>query len=100
MPADAIPVQNEFAYTELTSMGTHTVKSLPGFLNKVVVNVPGGATIQIYDGTVAEGTAIAGATAFDLPAAGSVLSYQVNFYASLVIVLAGGTGTSITVSFA
>jgi hypothetical protein len=89
-----------YAHAELTTQTTHTVKASPGFLNDIVVNAPGGATIQIYDGTVAAGTAIAGSTPFALPAAGTSLRYETNFYTSLVIVLAGGTGTSITVSFA
>lgn len=98
MPA---PVIQQYDYQEINAAGTFTVKSGPGFLHRIVVNAPGGATIRIYDNTAASGTAIVGgAAAVAIPAAGSLLDYDVNFQIGLTIVIATMTAGSITVSFA
>lgn len=87
-------------YRELNANGTTVVKSGAGFLRSITVNAPGGATIQIFDNTSAAAPAIAGATAFALPAAGSNLNYDCFFYAGLTVVIANMTNGSVTVSFA
>jgi hypothetical protein len=95
-----LPIAEQTTYREIASDGTTTLKTGAGFLRSVAVNAPGGGTIQIFDNTSAEAPAIAGATAFSLPAAGTVLEYEVFFYKGLTIVIAGMTAGSITASFA
>lgn len=85
---------------ELTANGTTTVKTGPGVLLGIVVNLPGAGTIRIFDNTAASGRAIAGgAAAFALPAAGSYLPYNCSFYTGLTVVIASMTTGSISLIF-
>ena len=89
------------SYLELKANGTTTVKGSQGFLSRIIVNNAGSAwTMQIFDNTSAAVPAIAGATAFTVPAAGSTMAFECNFFTGLTIVLAGTTAGSITVVFA
>jgi hypothetical protein len=94
-----MPVQRDTTYKEIVANGTYLLKTGAGFLNRIVVNAPGGGSIQIADALTNVAPYIAGATAFALPAAGSTLNYQVNYYTGLTIVITGMTSGSITVSF-
>lgn len=88
-------------FKELNANGTFNLAVQQGILHKIVVNVPGGATIQVFDNAsgAASGPAIVGATAAALPAAGSVLAYEASFSNGLVIVIATMTSGSVTVVF-
>lgn len=86
-------------YQEINGNGTYKLKIGPGYLQGVTVNLPGSGTIQIFDNVAGSGTAIAGATAFALPAAGSFLDYDVNFNTGLTIVIASMVTGSITVEW-
>ncbi len=86
-------------YKELAATGTYLIKNGPGFLQGIVVGVPGGSTLQIADQTTAAAPFIAGATAFVTPAAGSVLAYNCHFTTALTIVVGSMTAGTITVSF-
>ena len=86
-------------YKEIAATGTTVLKTGPGYLQGVTVNNPGTGpgTIQIFDNGAASGTAIAGATAFALPAAGSFLDYDCGFTNGLTVVV-GGTFTNGTIT--
>lgn len=87
-------------YLELANKATTVVKTGAGILSAVVVNNAGSSwTLQIFDGISSSGAAIAGATAFTCPAAGSVLSYNTYFSSGLTIITAGTTAGSITVIY-
>jgi hypothetical protein len=86
-------------YKEIAASGTTTVKTGPGFLQSIVVNNAGTSwTLQVFDNVAGSGSAIAGASAFAMPAAGSVLKYGCHFSAGLTIVTSGTAG-SLTVSY-
>ena len=85
-------------YIEIASSATFYLKGSPGYLQGITVNNPGTSwTLQIFDGKVSD-TAIAGATAFAIPAAGTYLDYDCNFSKGLTIVTSGTAG-SITVEY-
>lgn len=93
-------------YYELTANGTKTIVTGAGHLLKVVVNLPASGTMQIFDNTSAAvpsggNPGIAGSsTAFSLPAAGTQLPFDCEFYRGLTIVIANmGSGGSVTVVF-
>jgi hypothetical protein len=50
-------------FQELTSAGTFLIKRGKGFFKSITINAPGSLTFQIFDNTVASGTAIAGGAA-------------------------------------
>ena len=86
-------------YTKITSSTTTVVKTTPGLLRKVIVSGPGTTwTIQIFDNTAGSGTAIFGATAVTIPAAGTILTFDVNFNIGLTVVTSGTAG-EITVTW-
>lgn len=87
-------------YKEINSNATTQVRVGAGFLETIVVNNAGSAwTVQIFDNTACSGTAIAGATAFTVPTAGSTLRYNATFNAGLCILTAGTTPGSLTISY-
>ena len=89
-------------YKELTATGTTTIKTGPGYLQGITVNHPGSGpgTIQIFDNITNSAPAIAGATAFALPTAGSFLDYDCHFTTGLTIVVGGTfTGGTLTVEY-
>lgn len=88
-------------YVELTANGTFVLKKQAGYLQGITINLPGGASLQVFDNTSAAAPAISGGSAaFALPAAGSFLDYDCHFSNGLTVVLSGvGAGTSITVEF-
>jgi len=86
-------------YKEIVANGTYTLKSQGGYLEGVVVNIPGSGTIQIADNTTAAAPFIAGATAFALPAAGGFLNYNTHFSTGLTIVIGSMVSGSITVTY-
>jgi hypothetical protein len=89
-------------FLELTAAGTYLIKQSPGYLQGITINHPGTGpgTIQIFDQLSAAVPAIAGASAFALPAAGGFLTYDCTFSRGLTVVI-GGTFTngSVTVEF-
>jgi len=94
------PAATANAYKEINSNASTQVRTGIGFLENIVVNNAGSAwTMQVFDNSACSGTAIAGATAFTIPAAGSNLRYDVNFNTGLCILTAGTTPGSVTVSF-
>jgi NhaP-type Na+/H+ or K+/H+ antiporter len=87
--------------TEISDKATHVLKQGAGFLQAVVVNNAGSSwSLQIFDQVSAAAPAIAGATAFAVPTAGTVLAYGCYFSNGLTIVTAGTTAGSITVIWA
>ncbi len=86
-------------YREIVASGTTTLKTGPGYLQGITVNIPGSGTIQIADQTSAAAPWIAGATAFALPAAGTYLDYDCHFTNALTIVIGSMSGGSITVEY-
>jgi len=87
-------------YREINSNTSTQLRTGEGILDRVVVNNAGSAwTLQIFDSLACNSTAIAGATAFTIPVAGSVLSYNVQFNTGLCLLTAGTTPGSLTVSF-
>jgi hypothetical protein len=94
------PAATVNTYKEIASNASTQVRTGIGFLENIVINNAGASwTMQIFDNTACSGTAIAGATAFTMPAAGSNLRYDVAFSNGLCILTAGTTPGSITVSF-
>jgi hypothetical protein len=95
------PAATVNSFKEIASNASTQVRTGIGFLENIVVNAPGTTwTMQIFDNTACSGTAIAGATAFTVPAAGSNLRYDTAFTSGLCILTAGGAPAgSITVSF-
>lgn len=80
------------------------IKASPGTLRKIIVTLPGAATIRLYDSSDGTGLSaataiIGGAAATALPAAGSVLNFDCNFLNGLWIVVASVATTSFTVVF-
>jgi hypothetical protein len=91
---------NLSTYKELTANGTFTLKATAGHLVSIIVNLPGGGSMQVFDNTSAAAPAImGGSAAIALPAAGSNLKYDCDFYTGLTIVISGMTSGSITVNF-
>ncbi len=86
-------------YREIVASSTVLIKTGPGYLQGITVNIPGGATIQIADQTTAAAPFIAGATAFALPAAGTYLDYDCHFTNGLCVVVGSMTSGSITVEY-
>lgn len=94
------PATTVNTYREINSNASTQVRTGIGFLENIVVNNAGTSwTMQVFDNTSCAGTAIAGATAFTIPAAGSNLRYDVAFSTGLCILTAGTTPGSVTVSF-
>lgn len=88
-------------YKEITAAGTYLVKTGPGYLQGVTVNLPGSTpTLAIFDNVTSATPAICGGgAAFAIPAAGSFLDYDCHFSTGLTVVV-GGTGTqSYTVTY-
>lgn len=88
-------------YLEINSKATFVVKTGPGVLAGIMVNNAGtGWTLQVFDNISAVAPAIAGGTAFAVPAAGSFLNYGgLGFSNGLTIVSGGSTAGSITVIY-
>ena len=89
-------------YREITAASTVTLKTGAGYFQGITVNHPGSgpATLQVFDQTSAAVPAIAGATAFALPTAGSFLDYDCHFSNGLTIVIGGTfTGGTVTVEY-
>jgi hypothetical protein len=87
-------------YKELAANATTTLKTGPGYLQGITVNNAGTSwTLQIFDSVAGSGTAIAGGTAFTVPAAGTGLNYDYGFSNDLTIVASGTTAGSITVAW-
>ncbi len=86
-------------YREIVASSTVLLKTGPGYLQGITVNIPGSGTIQIADNTSAAAPFIAGATAFALPAAGTYLDYDCHFTTGLCIVVGSMSGGSITVEY-
>jgi len=85
---------------ELNSNATTVIKTRPGYLQGIQVNNAGSAwTLQVFDNITNSGTAIGGATAFTVPAAGQSLNYDCHFSTGLTIVTSGTTAGSITVEW-
>ena len=89
-------------YKELSGTGTFVLKSAPGYLQALQVNLSvATTTVQIFDNITNSAPAIAGGVAFALPAVGNTptYNYDCHFSTGLTIVI-GGSGTfSITVSY-
>jgi hypothetical protein len=87
-------------YKEINSNATTVLKVGVGPLQSITVNNAGSAwTVQVFDNTSANAPAIAGSTAFTVPAAGSNLRYNAHFNTGLTIVTSGTTPGSLTVTF-
>lgn len=86
-----------YAYTNITTDATTTVKSGIGILHTICVNTPAATeTIQIYDNTAGSGTKIGLITEF--ASVGGCFTFDVNFRTGLTIVTATAAG-DITVSW-
>lgn len=94
------PAATVNTFKEINNNTSTQVRTGIGFLENIVVNNAGTSwTMQIFDNIACSGTAIAGATAFAMPAAGSNLRYDTAFTLGLCILTAGTTPGSITVSY-
>jgi hypothetical protein len=86
-----------WAYRNITTDATTTLKSGPGFLHTVCVNTPAATgTITIYDNTAASGTKIGTITSYaSVP---GCFAYDVAFWTGLTVVTATAA-PDVTVSF-
>ena len=86
-----------YAYANITTDTTTTLKSIPGYLHTVCVNTPAATgTITIYDNTAASGTKIGTITSY--ASTPRCFTYDVAFWTGLTIVTAVAA-QDITVSF-
>jgi hypothetical protein len=86
-----------WAYKNIVSATTTTLKSKPGYLHSICINTPSvSATVTVYDNTAASGTKIGTLTSFaSLP---GCFTYDVSFWLGLMIVTSSAS-TDVTVSF-
>jgi hypothetical protein len=87
-----------FNYTHLNANGTTTVKSGPGMLHTLTINVKGASsnTITLYDNTSGSGTVIA---VIDPTQNLVTLDFDIFFQNALTAVIATGTAPDITLSW-
>jgi hypothetical protein len=86
-----------YAYQNITTGTTMTLKSVPGYLHTVFVNTPAATgTITIYDNTAASGTKIGTITSY--ASTPGCFTYDVAFWTGLTVVTATATA-DVTVSF-
>jgi hypothetical protein len=86
-----------FAYQNITTDATTTLKTGPGYLHTVCVNTPAATgTITIYDNTAASGTKIGTITSY--ASTPRCFTYDVAFWIGLTIVTATAA-PDITVTF-
>jgi hypothetical protein len=86
-----------YQYKNLTGAGTSTLKSSPGFLHSVCTNTAANtATVTLYDGLTASGTAIGKVTSFTSLTGCAVM--DVAYWTGLTAVVAGGS-PDLTVTF-
>ena len=86
-----------WAYQNITTDATTTIKSVPGVLHTICINTPAATgTITIYDNTAASGTKIGTITSF--ASTTPCFIYDVQFWTGLTIVTATAT-PDVTVSF-
>ncbi len=86
-----------YAYANITTDTTTTLKSVSGFLHTICINTPAATgTVTIYDNTAGSGTKIGTITSF--ASVGGCFTYDVQFWTGLTIVTATAT-PDITVSF-
>jgi hypothetical protein len=92
---------DQATYTKITTNATTVIKSGAGILRSLFVSAPGTSwTFQIVDNTVGSGTAIVGATAVTVPAAGTTIDFKdVLFNTGLTVVTAGTTPGEITITW-
>jgi hypothetical protein len=91
--------QGLFAYQNIATQTTTTLKSGKGILHSICMNTPTAVgTAQIYDNTAASGTKIGLITSPAAAPAPFCQLYDVQFWTGLTIVTAGAT-TDITVTF-
>jgi hypothetical protein len=92
---------DQATYTKITSNGTTAIKAGAGILRSLFVSAAGSAwTFQIFDNTAGSGTAIVGATAVTVPAAGTAIDFKdVLFNTGLTVVTAGTTPGEITITW-
>lgn len=88
-------IEVPYAYSNISTATTTTVKSGQGILHAITINTTAAATITIYDNTAGSGTTIA--TIAASPAIGSTFRFDVQFLTGLTIVTAGAS--NITVSY-
>lgn len=88
-------------YQEITAAGTYLVKTGPGHLRGITVNLPGSTpTLAIFDNIASTTPAICGGgAAFAIPAAGTYLNYDCDFSTGLTIVIGGTSTMSYTVTY-
>jgi hypothetical protein len=86
-----------YAYANITTDATTTLKSVPGYLHTVCVNTPAATgTITLYDNTAASGTKIATITSYaSVP---GCFTFDVAFWTGLTIVTATAA-PDVTISF-
>jgi len=88
-------------YSKITTSGTTVLKKSNGSLGRLIVSGPGTTwTIQIFDSDGVSGTPIFGGTAVTVPAAGTVIVFDLNFNQGLTVVTAGGAAGEITITWA
>src|ERR1700730_10992417 len=92
---------DQATYTTITSNTTTVIKTGAGILRSLFVSSAGSAcTFQFFDNTAGSGTAIVGATAVTVPAAGTTIDFKdVLFNTGLTVVTAGTTPGEITVTW-
>lgn len=91
---DVLKAEQQFAYTNITTQTTTTIKSGAGLLHNIIINTPvASAVVTVYDNTAGSGTLIG---TFTLPA--TLLSsgpisvlLDLKFVTGLTIVTSGAT---------
>lgn len=90
-----------FQYRKITTNVCTQIIGSTGQLHEVFVSSPGTTwTIQVFDNAAAcSGTAIIGATAITVPAAGTVWQFDIQANSGIAVLTAGTTPGEITVAF-
>jgi hypothetical protein len=96
--ANLIVVENRYNYININTNSTITIKNIPGFLHKVIINTKGTSAniATLYDNTVGSGTKIA---TIDTTSNIGDIEYNIQFGTGLTIVLATGTAADITIAY-
>jgi hypothetical protein len=92
-------IPTSFNYAKITTNASTQVKTGAGTLQSIIVSSPGSAwTIQVFDNSSCAAPAIFGATAVTVPAAGSVINFNVDFNTGLCVTTAGTTPGEVTIT--
>ncbi len=89
-------------HTQITNKATNLIKLGTGTLGSIIVSGAGSSwTVQVFDSDNAlpPSNAIFGKTAVTVPAAGTVIPFNVTFTRGLIVVTDGSTAGELAVTF-